>query len=82
MNQSEPNDEEAEPADDDTPDKPTNRKKQTRRKKELHKKVSRIDPKSGWFCKGAHKHVSPAAFRPPATGMASFWVAASIPATK
>lgn len=61
----EPNDED-EPSDDDTPDeltkhgkpnKNTSKKKQTRQKKERHKKVSTIDPESGWFRKGEHKHV-------------------------
>ena len=35
----------------------TSRKKQTRKKKEKHKKVSNVDPESGWFRKGEHKNV-------------------------
>lgn len=58
-----PNDE---PDDSDIPEqstrkgkanKNTSKKKQARRKKERHKKVSAIDPESGWFRKGEHKHV-------------------------
>lgn len=39
------------------PNKNTSKKKLARRKKEKHQKVSRIDPESGWFRKGEHKHV-------------------------
>ena len=35
----------------------TSRKKQARKKKEKHKKVSNVDPESGWFRKGEHKNV-------------------------
>lgn len=35
----------------------TSRKKQARRKKEKHRKVSTSDPDSGWFRKGEHKNV-------------------------
>lgn len=48
---------------DEQPPKPgstkknTSKKKLDRRKKEQHKKVSAIDPESGWFRKGEHKHV-------------------------
>ena len=40
-----------------TPNKNTSRKKQIRQKKEKHRKVSTVDPESGWFRKGEHKHV-------------------------
>lgn len=35
----------------------TSKKKQARRKKEKHVKVSNSDPESGWFRKGEHKNV-------------------------
>lgn len=46
-----------EPSKPSAPNKNTSQKKRARRKKEKHKKVSSIDPESGWFRKGAHKHV-------------------------
>ena len=58
-----PNDEEDNDSYDDEPpksgkpNKNTSKKKLARRKKEAHQKVSRIDPESGWFRKGEHKHV-------------------------
>ncbi len=39
------------------PNKNTSRKKRARQKKEKHRKVSTVDPESGWFRKGEHKHV-------------------------
>ncbi len=39
------------------PNKSTSRKKRGRQKKEKHRKVSTVDPESGWFRKGEHKHV-------------------------
>jgi len=39
------------------PNPNTSRKKQARRKKEKHVKVSNSDPESGWFRKGEHKSV-------------------------
>ncbi len=39
------------------PNKNTSRKKLARQKKEKHRKVSTVDPESGWFRKGEHKHV-------------------------
>ncbi len=39
------------------PNRNTSRKKLARQKKEKHKKVSTVDPESGWFRKGEHKHV-------------------------
>ncbi len=39
------------------PNRNTSRKKRARQKKEKHRKVSTVDPESGWFRKGEHKHV-------------------------
>ena len=39
------------------PNKNTSKKKLARQKKEKHRKISKIDPDSGWFHKGEHKQV-------------------------